>query len=211
MRAFWISVRMTIVLTVLLGLVYPLGMVVIAHVLFPHEAAGDLITRDGTVVGSQLIGQNFGASKYFHPRPSAAGNGYDASNSGGSNLGPTNKTLIDTVQKRLKDTIEAEGGVPASKVPIDMVTSSGSGLDPDISPASADIQIDRVARARGLSPDAVRQLVEQNTEGRWAGILGEPAVNVLDLNLALDAMSAGRNNMAAAGSHSPTQTAGAAQ
>ena len=211
MRAFWISVRMTIVLTVLLGLVYPLGMVVIAHVLFPHEADGDLITRDGTVVGSQLIGQNFGASKYFHPRPSAAGNGYDASNSGGSNLGPTNKTLIDSVQKRLKDTIEAEGGVPASKVPIDMVTSSGSGLDPDISPASADLQIDRVARARGLSPDAVRQLVEQNTEGRWAGILGEPAVNVLDLNLTLDAMSAGQNNKAAAGSHSPTQTAGAAQ
>ncbi|HUA32660.1 MAG TPA: potassium-transporting ATPase subunit KdpC [Candidatus Binataceae bacterium] len=209
MRAFWISVRMTIVLTILLGLVYPLVMVVIAHVLFPHEANGTLITRDGTVVGAEVIGQNFSSSKYFHSRPSAAGNGYDASNSGGSNLGPTNKTLIDTVQKRLKDTIEAEGGVPASKVPVDMVTASGSGLDPDISPASADLQIDRVARTRGLSPDSVRQLVEQNTTGRWAGILGEPAVNVLDLNLALDAMSAAPK--AAAEAHSPAQTARAAQ
>jgi K+-transporting ATPase ATPase C chain len=181
---------MTIVLTILVGLVYPLVMVVFAHVLFPHQAAGSLIARNGAVVGSEVIGQNFAASKYFHPRPSAAGNGYDASNSGGSNLGPTNKSLIDSVRKRLKDTIEAEGGVPPSRVPIDMVTASGSGLDPDISPASAELQIDRVARARGLSADTVRQLVAQNTSGRWAGVVGEPAVNVLALNLALDDLSA---------------------
>jgi potassium-transporting ATPase KdpC subunit len=191
---------MTIVLTILLGFVYPIAMVVVGHVLFPHEAAGSLVQRDGKVVGSQLIGQNFSAEKYFHPRPSAAGNnGYDASNSSGSNLGPTNKSLIDTVHKRLKDTEETEN-VPASKVPIDMVTASGSGLDPDISPADALLQADRVARARGISADAVQQLIDQNTEGRWAGVFGEPAVNVLSLNLALDNLnSVGKQAAAPAG------------
>ena len=209
MRAFWISVRMTIVLTILLGLVYPLAMVVISRVVFPHQADGSLIARDGTVIGSDLIGQNFTAQKYFHPRPSAAGNGYDASNSGGSNLGPTNKALIDAVQKRLKDTMEAEGGVPAAKVPIDMVTTSGSGLDPDISPASADLQVARVARARGVSPDAVRELVRANTRGRWAGLLGEPAVNVLRLNLALDGLNTAQSHKEAPATTS--QSAYAAQ
>jgi potassium-transporting ATPase KdpC subunit len=210
MRALWISIRMTIVLTILVGLIYPLAMVVVARVLLPHEADGSLIVRNGTVIGSEVIGQNFSGLKYFHPRPSAAGDkGYDASNSGGSNLGPTNKALIDAVQKRLKDTIETEGGVPASSVPIDMVTASGSGLDPDISPASADLQVARVARARGLSPAAVHQLVKANTVGRWAGILGEPAVNVLSLNLALDNLSNGQDHKEAATATS--QSANAAQ
>jgi potassium-transporting ATPase KdpC subunit len=190
-RAFWTAVRMTIVLTIVLGFIYPIGMVIVGHVLFPHEANGSLISHDGQILGSDLIGQNFSSQKYFHPRPSAAGDkGYDASNSSGSNLGPTNKTLIDTVRKRLKDTEEAEG-VTASSVPIDMVTASGSGLDPDISPADALLQADRVAHARGISADAVRQLIEQNTEGRWMGVFGEPAVNVLTLNLALDNLGAG--------------------
>ena len=183
---------MTIVLTVLLGFIYPIGMVVMGHVLFPHEAKGSLVQRDGVVVGSSLIGQNFSSQKYFHPRPSAAGDkGYDASNSSGSNLGPTNKTLIDTVRKRLKDTEETEN-VPASSVPIDMVTASGSGLDPDISPADALLQADRIARARGISQDTVRQLIDQNTDGRWMGIFGEPAVNVLALNIALDSLGGGQ-------------------
>ena len=182
---------MTIVLTILLGFIYPIGMVVVGHVLFAHEANGSLVQRDGKIVGSALIGQNFSSDKYFHPRPSAAGDkGYDASNSSGSNLGPTNKSLIDTVRKRLKDTEETEG-VPASRVPIDMVTASGSGLDPDISPADALLQVDRIARTRGISADSVRLLIEQNTDRRWAGIFGEPAVNVLTLNLALDNLTAG--------------------
>jgi potassium-transporting ATPase KdpC subunit len=188
---------MTIVLTILLGFIYPIGMVIVGHVLFPHEASGSLINQDGKIVGSSVIGQNFNSQKYFHPRPSAAGDkGYDASNSSGSNLGPTNKSLIDTVSKRLKETEETEG-VPASSVPIDMVTASGSGLDPDISPADALLQADRVAHARGISADTVRQLIEQNTDGRWMGIFGEPAVNVLTLNLALDQLGAGQKQAAA--------------
>ena len=186
MREFWISVRMTIVLTLLLGIVYPVVMTMTGHIFFPHQAEGSLIQRNNTIVGSELIGQNFAAAKYFHSRPSAAGsNGYDATSSSGTNLGPTNKTLIDAVSKRVKDTSEAEG-VPASQVPIDLVTSSGSGLDPDISPAAADIQVQRVAKARGVSADTVRQLVQDNTHGRWLGLFGEPGVNVLKLNLALD-------------------------
>ena len=186
MREFWISVRMTIVLTLLLGIVYPVVMTVIGHVFFAHQADGSLVQRNSTVVGSELIGQSFASNKYFHSRPSAAGNnGYDPTSSSGSNLGPTNKTLIDAVSKRVKDTSEAEG-VPASQVPIDLVTSSGSGLDPDISPAAADIQVQRVAKARGLNADTVRQLVQENTHGRWLGLFGEPGVNVLKLNLALD-------------------------
>lgn len=188
MRELWISIRMTVILTVLLGLIYPVAMTALGHVIFPHQAEGSLISHNGTIVGSELIGQSFTSAKYFHSRPSAAGNnGYDATSSSGSNLGPTSKTLIDSVSKRLKDVTGSEG-VPASQVPIDLVTASGSGLDPDISPAAADLQAQRVAKARGVSPDAVRQLVQDNTHGRWLGLFGEPGVNVLKLNLALDAL-----------------------
>jgi potassium-transporting ATPase KdpC subunit len=183
----WIAIRMTLVLTVLLGIAYPLAMVGIAHLLFPWQADGSLITRDGQVVGSELIGQNFNSAGYFQPRPSAAGDkGYDAGNSSGSNLGPTNKTLIDTVSQRIKALIEKNPGLNSTQIPIDMVTASGSGLDPEISQAAADIQVQRVAKARGLSTEAVEHLVEAHTRDRWAGIVGEPGVNVLELNLALD-------------------------
>ena len=178
---------MTVVLTVLLGLIYPLALTGVARVLFPWQSAGSLVSQRGQVIGSAIIGQNFSAPQYFHSRPSAAGDkGYDASSSGGSNLGPTNKTLIETVRKRLKDELETDPGVAANQVPVDLVTSSGSGLDPEISPAAAELQIPRVAKARGLSQDTVAQLVRQNTRGRWLGLLGEPGVNVLTLNLALD-------------------------
>ena len=190
MRALMISIKMTIVLTILLGVIYPLAMTGIANVIFPHQAQGSLIVRDGKVVGSELIGQTFGAPGYFHGRPSAAGDkGYDASNSSGSNLGPTNKTLISTVQQRLKDVTEANPGTTPQQVPIDMVTASGSGLDPEISPAGADIQVTRIAKARGLGEDDVRMLIRQNTRTRQLGVLGEPGVNVLSLNLALDKLS----------------------
>ena len=190
MRALMTSIKMTIVLTVLLGIIYPLAITGVASILFPHQAQGSLVVRDGKVVGSELIGQTFAAPGYFHGRPSAAGDkGYDASNSSGSNLGPTNKTLISTVQQRLKDTMEANPGIDAHQVPIDLITTSGSGLDPEISPASAEIQVARVAKARGLGEDDVRLLVRQNTRARYAGVLGEPGVNVLSLNLALDKLS----------------------
>ena len=190
MRALMTSVKMTLVLTVLLGLAYPLGMTVIANLLFPHQAQGSLIERDGKVVGSELIGQNFSAPGYFHGRPSAAGDkGYDASSSSGSNLGPTNKALIASVQQRLKDAVEANPGLDPHKVPIDLITASGSGLDPEISPAAAEVQVERVAKARGLGEDDVRLLVRQNTRERQLGILGEPGVNVLTLNLALDKLT----------------------
>ncbi|HKM98996.1 MAG TPA: K(+)-transporting ATPase subunit C [Candidatus Binataceae bacterium] len=186
MRELWISIRMTVLLTVLLGLVYPVAMTAIGQVIFPRQAGGSLIARNGAIVGSELMGQSFTSPKYFHSRPSAAGNGYDPTSSGGSNLGPTSKALIDAVSKRVKDVMTSEG-VPASQVPIDLVTASGSGLDPDISPAAADIQAERIAKARGVSPDTVRQLIQDNTHSRWLGLFGEPGVNVLTLNLALDA------------------------
>ena len=187
MRGLLIAIRMTVVLTVLLGLIYPLALTGVARVFFPWQSAGSLVSHRGQVIGSAIIGQNFSAPQYFHSRPSAAGDkGYDASGSGGSNLGPTNKTLIETVRKRLKDELETDPGVAANQVPVDLVTSSGSGLDPEISPAAAELQIPRVAKARGLSQDTVAQLVRQNTRGRWLGLLGEPGVNVLTLNLALD-------------------------
>jgi len=184
---FWTACKMTLVLTFLTGIVYPIVMAGLAHLLFPYQAAGSLITRDGRVVGSELIGQNFAAPGYFHGRPSAAGDkGYDASSSSGSNLGPTNKSLIDTVRQRLKDLLERNPEIKPAQVPIDMVTASGSGLDPEISPAGAEIQIPRVARARGLGEASLHALVKAHTRPRWAGLIGEPGVNVLQLNLALD-------------------------
>jgi potassium-transporting ATPase KdpC subunit len=182
-----VAVKMTIVLTVLTGIIYPLAMVGLTHVLFPAQAEGSLLYRNGVPVGSWLIGQNFKSPGYFHSRPSAAGNnGYDPTSSSGSNLGPTNKSFIDSVKGRLKSVLEENPGTQPSQVPVDIVTASGSGLDPEISPAAAELQVARIAKARGVSPDTVRALVDAHTRPRLAGFLGEPGVNVLELNLALD-------------------------
>lgn len=185
------AVLMTVVLTVLFGIAYPLAMTGISQVLFPSQANGSLV-RDaqGNVIGSAILAQKFTQPQYFHPRPSAAGSdGYDATSSGGSNLGPTNQKLIDLVKDRT-DAYRTENGLPSdAPVPVDAVTSSASGLDPDITPANALLQVGRVARARGVPEDHVRSLVSQYTEGRTLGILGEPRVNVLELNLALDRTS----------------------
>lgn len=184
MRSVWlISIRFTLVTALLLGLGYPLFLTGVASLLFPQQASGSLILRDGKIIGSALLAQSFTSDKYFHPRPSAAGNGYDASNSGGSNLAPSNKALVDRIQGDIDKLAKESGGKP---VPIDLVTTSGSGLDPDITPDSADFQSARVAKARGLSTDAVKKLIADNTTGRQFKILGEPRVNVLELNLALD-------------------------
>jgi K+-transporting ATPase ATPase C chain len=177
------AVLMTIATTILLGVAYPLLVTGIATVLFPANANGQLIQRDGKAIGSRIIGQAFTGSGYFHSRQSAAGNGYDAANSGGTNLGPTNKKLIDRVQQ---DTASLQAENPGNSVPVDLVTTSASGLDPHISPASAEFQVPRIARERGMSVDEVRQLVAKHTAGRQLGFLGEPRVNVLELNLDLD-------------------------
>jgi potassium-transporting ATPase KdpC subunit len=173
----------TAVPTVLFGLVYPLVVTGIAQVLFKDKANGQLLTRNGQLIGSRIIGQPFTGPDYFHSRPSAAGNGYDAANSSGSNYAPTNKKLIDRVAG---DVAALETDRPNTDVPIDLVTASGSGLDPDITPAAAEFQVARVAQHRHLSEEAVRQLVVRHTKGRQLGFLGEPRVNVLELNLDLD-------------------------
>jgi len=178
------ALLMTIATTILLGIMYPLVVTGVAQIIFPDKANGSLIRRNGQVVGSRLIGQSFSGPGYFHSRPSAAGNGYDAGNSGGSNLGPTNQKLVDRFKQDLA-TLQAQN--PGKPVPIDLLTTSASGLDPDISPAGADFQVPRVAKERGMTEDAVRQLVAKRTQGRQFGFLGEPRVNVLELNLDLDA------------------------
>lgn len=177
------AVLMTVATTILLGIVYPLVVTGLAQVIFPKQANGQLIEKDGKTVGSRIIGQGFSAPGYFHSRPSAAGNGYDAANSAGSNLGPTNQKLIDRVKK---DVASAQADNPAMPVPIDLVTTSASGFDPHITPAAAEYQLPRIAKARSVTVEQLRALLAKHTEGRQLGILGEPRVNVLELNLELD-------------------------
>ena len=203
---------MTIVLMVITGLLYPGLVTGLAQMLFPSQANGSLITADGRVVGSALIGQRFARSEYFHPRPSAAGNGYDDTLSSGTNKGPTDRKLADTLIASAVDSAVQLDGAIRGQIPSDLATSSGSGLDPHISPASASLQVARVARVRGISSDAVRALVAQATKGRQWGFLGEPRVNVLQLNLALDsAFSSGHSRAGTAPSVAPVVPAPASR
>jgi potassium-transporting ATPase KdpC subunit len=177
---------MTISTTILLGVLYPLLITALAQVLFKDKANGQILTRNGEAVGSRIIAQPFTSAKYFHPRPSNAGNGYDAANSGGTNLGPSNQKLIDRVQADAK-TLHDEN--PSQLIPVDLITTSASGLDPDITPAAAEFQIPRVAHERGLQESALRDLIQKHTAQRDLGLLGEARVNVLELNLALDELA----------------------
>jgi potassium-transporting ATPase KdpC subunit len=178
------SVLMTIVTTILLGIIYPLVVTGLAQLFFKDKANGQLIVQNGKVIGSHIIGQAFVGSGYFHSRPSAAGNGYDAANSNGSQLGPTNQHLIDRVKA---DVATNQADHPGQPVPVDLITASASGLDPDISPAAAEFQVSRIAKQRGISEDRLRRLVQGHTLPRQLGLLGEPRVDVLELNLDLDA------------------------
>jgi K+-transporting ATPase ATPase C chain len=180
------ALLMTVVMTVLLGLIYPLVITGLAQVLFRNKANGQLVSRGGEVIGSRIIAQPFTSAKYFHPRPSAAGNGYDAANSGGTNLAATNQKLIDRVRADAASLQKENSGQP---IPVDLLTTSASGLDPEISPAAAEFQVPRVARERGVAESAVRDLVGKHIQQRDLGLLGEPRVNVLELNLALDEMT----------------------
>jgi K+-transporting ATPase ATPase C chain len=181
-----IAVLMTLATTVLFGLLFPLLITGLSQILFPKQANGELITKNGRVVGSRLIGQSFSSAGYFHSRPSNAGAGYDAGNSGGSNLGPTNQSLIARVQG---DADRLQGENPGVAIPIDLLTTSGSGLDPHISPQAAEFQVPRIAKERGLNEDVVREAVREHTQSRQFGFFGEPRVNVLELNLTLDEIS----------------------
>jgi len=184
-KDFLTAVWFTVVTTVLLGVLYPLAVTGLSQLLFPKQANGQLIERNGKLIGSAIIGQSFAGPGYFHSRPSNAGTGYDASASSGSNLAPTNKILIDRVNGDIQ---KAQAENPGTPVPIDLVTASGSGLDPDISPAAAEFQVSRVAKERQMSPDDVRALVRKHTGRRQLGVLGEPHVGVLKLNLELDSV-----------------------
>jgi len=195
MKAFFSEIRGAVFATLILAIVccglYPLVVFAISQALFRDKANGSLIVdQDGTVRGSKLLAQGFTADKYFHPRPSAAGNGYDAASSGGSNLGPTSQKLNDAIKDRVAAYRKENGLSETEPVPADAVTASGSGLDPHISLRNAELQTPRVARARGLSEEKIRELVQQNTDGRDLGVLGDPGVNVLELNLALDSPGA---------------------
>jgi K+-transporting ATPase ATPase C chain len=177
------AIRFTLLTTLLCGIAYPLLVTGLASLIFPRQAAGSLILKDGTVIGSSLLAQTFTSDRYFHPRPSAAGNGYDATSSGGSNLAPSNAKLVQRIQGDI-DKLAAQN--PGKPVPIDLVTTSASGLDPDITPDAAFFQAARVAKARSLGEEQVRSLIQQHISGRQFGLLGEPRVNVLELNLDLD-------------------------
>lgn len=183
MKALIISIRYTLITTLLLGIAYPLAVTGFAHLVFRDKADGQLISRNGQIIGSKIIGQNFSSDRYFHSRPSAAGNGYDATASGGSNLAASSQKLVSRIQG---DVAKYQQNGNSQPVPIDLVTASGSGLDPDISPAAALFQVRRVAEVRGIPEDSVRNLVQAHIEPRQFGVLGEPRVNVLELNLALD-------------------------
>lgn len=187
-----IAILYTVVTTIVFGLGYPALVTVVAQTAFKNQAGGQLITKNGTIIGSRILAQPFSGPGYFHPRPSAAGtNGYDASNSGGTNFGPTNQKLVDRVKGDV-GTLQAEN--PGKPVPIDLVTTSGSGLDPDITPAAAEFQVTRVAHARSISTDELLALVRQHTQQRQFGFLGEPRINVLELNLALDEKYPAKNS-----------------